>query len=78
MERVEFFLVFPGQHREGAAGEAVFDVVEAGGGFSGFGGGSGREMGVGLIRGDLGISGHGRFLLFVNERNGHQTPCALC
>lgn len=35
VEMVEFVLVFGGEDGEGAAGEAVAEVVETGGGFAG-------------------------------------------
>lgn len=58
-EVVEFVLVFGRQDGEGAAGEAVAEIVEAGGGFTGFGLRSGGELRVFLVGGDLDVSGHG-------------------
>lgn len=56
-ELVEFMLIFGRQDVKGA-GEAMAQIVFAGCGFSGVSGGTGGELGVLAIGGNLGSGGH--------------------
>jgi len=58
-------LTIVGGEEDGAAGETGFDGVVGGSCFARFGFGTGGELGIGAIRGDLKVGWHEFWLLWV-------------